>query len=1258
MGAETAFGQELRRLRTAHGLSLAQLSARTHYSKGYLSNIENGRKSASPDLARRLEEVLDAKGVLLPFVEDAEEGPCPYRGLAAFGPEDARWFFGRDRTTAALLSQAVDSVRIGMPLVVFGVSGAGKSSLLRAGLVPAVARGALPVTGSARWPALVMTPTAHPMAALARGVAQALDAPAREGPAPRSWREALPPGPPDVRLVLVVDQFEELFTLCEDEAERLAFVRALREAAALDRAGQASALVVLGVRADYYDRCLAHPELLGAVQQNQFALGAMSRSELVEAIIAPARVARVNLEHGLVELMLRDLGVVPGAEHERTSYDPGALPLLSHALLVTWQQRRDHDLTVAAYQRTGGIHGAVAATAERCFNRLDTDAQQAARRLLLRLVRVGEQGEVLRQRADRDRLLAEAADASALRVAMESFTAARLLTLGQDTVEITHEALLSAWPRLRRWLEADRAGLRVRQRLIDSAETWEEQGRDRALTQRGAPLAVMSDWATHHPEELTRVEQDFLTASNREEHREVRRLRRLVAMLSVLFLLALAATVYAVRTQHDVTAQRNLAISRKVAIEASELRPSNPELAAQLSLAAYRLAPTVEARSSLLGAYATPHATFLTSGPELVESVALSPDARTLASTGRDRVARLWDLSDPSSPKALATLTGHTDTVLAAAFSADGRLLATAGRDRAVHLWDVADRSAPASLGVIRDHGDAVRAVSFSSRGPVLATASHDRTVRLWDLADPRSPRPLATVRDHTDAVLAATFSPDGNLLATVGKDRVILLWDVSSGQSPRVLSGLRDQADLVASFTPDGRLLATAGQDRTVRLWNVENPRQVQAVSTLSGHIDVIRALTVSRDGSMIATASDERAVRLWDIRDPRRPNALAVLTGHTDAITSLVFGGDGRFLVSASADNTARIWEITGPVLAAHTEAVFAVAFSPDGRILATTSDDRTVRLHDVTNPRRPLPVATLAGHQDTVRHATFSRDGRLLATSSWDQTARLWDVSDPRQAREVATVRGHTSSVRWVAFSPDSQLLLTGGDDRTGRLWDVRDPRSPTPLGVLTGHTDTVRSVDFRKDGRVAVTASWDGTARLWDVADPRQPQPLGVLSGHEKAMRSVAFHPGGDVVATTSWDHTVRLWDVSDPRRPGSLSTMTGHTAIVFGAAFDPDGRTLATSGDDGTIRLWDVSDPRHPASLAILTEHLAAVFAVAFSPDGHTLATTSQDRTTRLWKTDVDRATDHVCSIVRTPLSREEWKHYFTEIDYDRPCPHR
>jgi WD40 repeat protein/transcriptional regulator with XRE-family HTH domain len=1266
------FAAELRRLRGARGLSLAQLSGLTHYSRGYLSNVENGHKPATADLARRLDEGLAADGVLVGLVASAGDVPsCPYRGLAAFGPEDARWFFGRERTTAALVSRVAECVDRDLPLVVFGASGAGKSSLLCAGLVPALACGALPEAGSADWPVLTMTPTARPAAALTERAAKLLGVPAEnlcDGIRAGRWSAALRTalGPGGGRLVLVVDQFEEVFTLCEQESERQAFIGALCDASRPREGGEgAAALVVLGVRADFYGRCLAYPELLGAVQDNQFAVGAMSREELVEAIIGPARVAKLDLEPGLVEVLLRDLGIEHGADQEYAAYEPRVLPLLSHALLTTWQQRQGTRLTVAGYQLTGGIHGAVAATAERVHTSLDAAARQEARRLLLHLVRVGEDSEDSSRRTERSRLVSESADQVASVVALEALVVARLLTLDRDSVEITHEALLRAWPRLRGWIDTDRAWLLIRQQLTEAAEAWDREGRHPATLYRGPRLATAREWVEEAGSGagLTPLADEFLDASNQREHdvqqavrRSTRRLHQLVAGLTVLFLLAAGATMYAVQAQGNVIEQRNLAISRKVASEATALRAVNPTFAGQLSLAAYRLVPTVEARSSLLGSWAAPHATVVTSGAELTATLALSPDNRTLATTTRSGAVRLWDVTDPWHPTALTTMTGHSDVVVSAAFSSDGRLLATGSQDETVQLWDLVNRHEPRVLGTIHGNTDGMESVAFAPTGAVLATADDDRTVRLWDVTDPQQPTALGRTSEHSDALLAVVFSPDGHTLATVGRDRTVRLWDVADRSSPRSLSTLPGRTELAAVFSRDGHVLITAGQDRTVRLWDVVDPRQVSVAATLPGHDDTIRALALSGDGHMLATVGDDRTIRLWDVTDPHQPGALAVLTGHTDAITSLVFSRDGHTLATASAGDTARLWEVTGPVLADHAGAVYAVAFSPDGRILATTGDDRTIRLRDVSDPRRPSLLATLTGHTDTVRSVAFSPDGRLLATASWDRTARLWDVTDPRRPSLLATVTGHDDNVRWVAFSPDGRMLATTSDDHTAQLWDVRNPREPTILSTLSGHSDTVRSVAFSPDGRVLATASWDGTARLWNITNPQKPKTLGTITNHKQAMRSIVFRPNGHVLATTSWDGTVRLWDVANPQRPSALATLTGHNAMVFGAAFSPDGHTLAITSVDGTVRLWDVTDPQRPNALAVLlTEHLAAVFAVAFSPDGHTLATTAQDRTTRLWETDIGRVTTRICGIAQNALSAEEWARYFTETPYNQPC---
>ncbi|MBP2328596.1 WD40 repeat protein/transcriptional regulator with XRE-family HTH domain [Kibdelosporangium banguiense] len=1269
------FAAELRRLRRARRLSLTQLSGLTHYSRGYLSNVENGHKPATAELARRLDEVLRAEGALAGLVAPAEDAPpCPYRGLAAFGFEDARWFFGRERSTAALISRVAECANRDQPLVVFGASGAGKSSLLCAGLVPALAAGALPATGSADWPVLVMTPTAHPTAVLAESVAKLLAVPHEnlgDGIRAGRWGAALRTalGPGRGRLVLIVDQFEEVFTLCEKGSERQALIGALCDASRPGEGSeQAAALVVLGVRADFYGRCLAYPELLGAVQDNQFAVGAMSREELVEAIVGPARVAKLDLEPGLVEVLLRDLGIDHGIDQEHATYEPRVLPLLSHALLATWQQRQGSRLTVAGYQLTGGIHGSVAATAERVHTSLDATARQEARRLLLRLVRVGEDSEDSSRRIERNRLISDSADQAASAVALEAFVAARLLTLDCDSAEITHEALLRAWPRLRGWIDTDRAWLLVRQQLTEAAEAWDREGRHPATLYRGPRLATAREWVNEAGSAagLTPLARQFLDASIQLEHdeqravrRRTRRLHKLVAGLTVLFLFAAGATIYAIKAREDVIEQRNLAVSRKVASEANGLRAGDPLLAGQLSLAAYRLAPTVETRSSLLSSWAAPYSTVVTSGADLGKALVLSPDGRTLATTTRDGFS-LWDVTDPWQPGDPVTVTGHSKEVVSAAFSPNGRLLATDSMDGTVRLWDVVNRRGPRVLGTIPGYtgsGEAVASVAFAPTDAVLVTVGQDRTARLWDVTDPQQPRALGKTSQHSDAVRVVAFSPQGHTLATVGGDGTVQLWDVADQSSPRHLRPLPVPMEPAAGFSPDGRLLVTAGKDRTIRLWDMTDPRQASMLASLPGHDDRIRALALSRDGRMLATAGDDRTIRLWDVTDPHQPGALAVLTGHTEAVTSLVFSRDGRTLVSASADSTARLWEVPGPVLADHTAAVYAVAFSPDGRVLATTSDDRTLRLRDVSDPRRPsLLAATPTGHTGTVRSVAFSPDGRLLATASWDETVRLWDVADPRRPSLMAIVSGHDAKIRWVVFSPDGRRLATASDDHTVRLWDVRNPRKPTLLSTLTGHSETVRVVAFSPDGSLLATASWDKTARLWNVTNPRKPMPLGTITGYGHQVRSIVFHPNGNVVATATWDGVIRLWNVTDPQRPRLLAPLAEHNGMVFSAVFSADGRTLATTGIDGTVRLWDVTDPQRPNALAVLlTEQPTAVFASAFSPDGHTLATAAHDHTTRLWETDVERVATRVCGTAQNALPEGEWERYFPETPYNPPC---
>ncbi|MFI1104479.1 helix-turn-helix domain-containing protein [Streptomyces melanogenes] len=1258
MGDGSGFGAELRRLREERGLSLAQLAALTHYSKGYLSNVENARKAPSAELARRLDAALGAEGDLVALADAREEPVCPYRGLAAFQPEDAGWFFGRGRMTADLVNRVSDSASGPLPLAVFGASGAGKSSLLRAGLVPAIARGALATPGSADWPVLVMTPTARPVNALAETVAELLEIPVetlRKGIDAGESSAVLRTALAGRRIVLVVDQFEEVFAVCEDEAERRAFITAVCDAARPGPDALAAAVVVLGVRADFYSRCLDHPGLLRAAQDNQFAVDAMSRDELVEAITEPARAAQLALEPGLTELLLRDLGVAPGSGH--TTYEPGALPLLSHALLATWQQRADSRLTVAAYQLTGGIHGAVATTAERVYTRLDPTARQAARQLLLRLIRVGEDGTDARRRVARDRLVDQCGGRAPAIV--EALAAARLLSLHDTTVEITHEALLRAWPRLRDWLTEDRQGLRALDQLAEAADAWEALQHDPGTLFRGTRLALAGQWAAVHRDALSAREERFLQASSAAEaaerratRRRTRRLRQLVGLLTVLLVIASISVGYARDAEHQAKKQRNIAVARGAAGEAAAMRESNPALSLQLSLAAYRLAPTAETRDTLLGSFALPYAGRLTGHTGEVVALAIAPDGRTAITGSADHTARVWDISDDRRPRQLALL-GQAHEVKAVAFAPGGQLLATADGYTA-RLWDTSDVRRPRELAELTGHDDTVKALAFSPDHRTLATASSDHTIRLWNVTEPRHPQLVSTLTGHTSQLGTVAFSPDGHILISAA-DATPRVWDVSDPRHPHPIGFLSGHTGGVnkAVFSPDGHIVATAAWDHTVRLWDLSRPRSPRALATLTDHTAIVWAVAFSPDGRTLVSTGD--GARLWDVSDPIRPVRMTTVPGYYAA----AFTPDGHTLATTDVDHTARLVDLRELPLVGHGNVVVGVALSPDGHTLATASWDHTVRLWDVTDPRVRRPLATLAGHTNFVRSVAFSPDGRTLASGSDDNTIRLWDVSDPRTPRKVRTLEPHSSEVAAVAFSPDGRWLAAGAYQQA-KVWDVGIRHRPVEVATLDGFPHMIWTVAFSPDSRTLGVGGGQGvTARFWDIGDPRHPRELAFPFGTTDTVAPGAFSPDHKILATVSNnldnDNLVRLVDIGRPSRPRQLATITGHTGKVRAVAFSPDGHTLATAANDKTIRVWNIADPRHPELRATLTGHTDSVTSVVFLPDGHTLATGSDDHTARLWNTSVDQIAARVCDTVHPAITRTEWKRYFPQTAYRPPC---
>ncbi|CAL9286104.1 nSTAND1 domain-containing NTPase [Streptomyces sp. SudanB182_2057] len=1236
----------------------------------------------------------------------AEQVLCPYPGLAPFGAPHKQWFYGRERMVHLVCERMDARMREGGPLVLIGPSGAGKSSLLAAGVLPALDDGRLPVAGSSTWPRLLLTPTASPALALAS--AAGLDAATARRTAP-AWRAdparclaelreitgAGDPAPigesstgesPSAGLVVVVDQFEEIFTACGDETERQWLIDVL------DRLARPTggAVVVLGVRADFYAACTAHPQLRAALRAGPVLLEPMTEDELKDAIRRPAHNVGLDVEDGLVEVLLADLGAVGGTVGRSTT---GRLPLLAHALRATWQQRHGHTLTVDGYRVTGGIQGAIATTANRLYDTLPPPCQEAARWVFLRLVIVGRDADDSRRRVPYGELLRHAPDREAAVTVLDDFTRGRLLTRDQDTVVMTHEVLIRAWPRLRDWIEHDRGGNLVRQDLEEAAALWEQADREAAALYRGNRLEAALAWAETHGPELSDAARAFLAAARRHQRRGQRLRRAAIATITALAVTASSAAVFAFRQESEALKARDQAINAAVTSTSVQLASTDPSLSAQLALTAYRMDSTPEAASRLITTENTPLATRLPGPRGSVSTVAYSPDGHMVAAGNlRQNLVRLWDVSDPGRPVALGRpvpVDRSVNSIRSLAFSPDGRVLAVGGRTSDngdggsggfVELWSLTSPSHPVLLGRPEDPAiqgfdaaSAIEALEFSPDGRTLAAGWHAGLVSLWNVTSPDDARPAGAPLslDCPDVYSRhIAFSPDGRTLAAACDDDAgtIRLWDTTAPARPGRGRALKAGNPVSAlAFSPDGHTLAAgASRPGAVHLWKVADPGHATPLGKpLEGPAQPVTSVSFSPDGHILAAGSADRAVYLWNVTHSKTIGPLGrPLTGPGDGVTDVVFSPDSRTLAAGNYDGNVQLWNLPPTTLIGGGGNVASVAFSPDGRTLAAGNQNNTVSLWNTADPNHPAPRGDpLTGPDDPVDAVAFSPDGRTLAAGDGGGTVTLWNTADPSHpVRLSETLTGADGTIFALAFSPDGRTLAAAGDDPdhgTITLWDVSDPAHPgTRSGISNSATSSVMSLAFSRDGTMLAAGgdASNGEVGLWRTDGARIGQPIDQPTG---THTWVAFSPDGRTLATGNSRGTVTLWNATDPHhltRRGSPLTVPGGS--LWSVAFSPDGRTLAAAGDteSGTIHLWDVTDPDHPTAIGLpLTVETGFVAVLAFSPDGHTLAATTDDGVATLWDLDVESAISRICAGSSGALGRQQWSRYVPQLSYDPPC---
>ncbi|RQH17273.1 nSTAND1 domain-containing NTPase [Okeania hirsuta] len=1191
---------------------------------------------------------------------------CPYQGLYHFNSENAEYFFGRE----VFIEELYEYTETRNFIPVLGASGSGKSSVILAGLVPKLVK-------AGHWQFTHFRPGGDPFYALARALiplyapnlnetqlltqtddlSEYLKDTKKTNQLSKVFTQ-IQHNHPNSRTLLIADQFEEIYTLCNDEQTRRKFLDLLLYTfRSFSKQSSLSTVLVATMRADFLGNVLSYPPLADVLRNGDVKIRSMNSKELRDVIEKPAQKLGINFESGLVERILEDV-----------DKEPGNLPLLEFALTELWKQRKSKQLTHKAYEEIGQVSGALTRYADDKFSKLKPEEQQQVHRIFVQLVRPGEGTEDTRRVATKAELnqtwnlVKKLADARLVVTSRTVITSETEENSGQETVEVVHEALIRNWGQLKGWMETDREFRAWQERLRGFMRQWQEMGRDEGQLLRGAALAQAQEQLKDRRDELSEKEQEFIRES--VKFRDQKRRRNIVAVTSSFVLISVLAGVAVFGWRRATVNNWNTKIRNKFeslkdsfnSTQTWDTLVNGIKLGKKLKNAGWAKPETrllgIDTLREIISTPGKMEYNRLNHDNEVI-SVAFSPTEDLIATTGSDNVAKL-----SKADGTLMAILGHGGAVYRAVFSPKGDLVATASKDKTAKIWK-SDGTLVATL----NHDNQVTRVVFSPNGDFVATASKDNTAKIWK-SDGTF---VKTLTGHTGELRSIAFSPKGDLIVTGSKDDTAKIWKSTDGSwvDGSLVATLPAEGNVYdIEFSPKGDLIATGDEGGKVKLWKPDG----NAVKTLEGHEKIVFDVAFSPNGDQIASASFDNKVKLWKI-----DGTFLDTLSHADKVYSVVYSKNGEQIASASEDNTVRIWKPDGTLvdtLQGHNKKIYSIAFSPKGDLIASASADQTVRLWNTipyqdtfgksqldnyhcrrvaVSPNNlialgcyyenTLQLRKLDGtliqpnikHNNWVTDVAFSPNGELIATMTHRGIAKLWKPDGTKVIDLTDKKLGARNSYN-IAFSSKGNFIVAGLNKKV-KLWKVDGNLVEEFLEIDTKHGHQITDVAISPKEDLIVTASLTGTAKVWKIDGDRL-KLLNTFEEHKGSIYSIAFSPQGDLIATASRDTTVKLWTPN-----GTVKhTLSGHTNSVLGIAFNSKGDLIATASNDKTVRVWKPDG----TLLLTLSGHTEQVENLAFNPNNNQIVSISDDKTIRLWNLDIDDLLARGCDWVEDYLkSRPE-----------------